>query len=87
MWGLGFWDILIIAFVLLLVFGPKRLPQMGRSLGSSIRGFKEAVTGHVDKQDAEADAEATRQLPPAQPAPPPATAQPQLDPRERDTLV
>src|SRR4029077_18077753 len=30
------WDILIIAGVLLLIFGPKRLPQMGRSLGGSI---------------------------------------------------
>jgi sec-independent protein translocase protein TatA len=37
-----------IAFLLvlvLLVFGAKRLPEMGRSLGSGMRGFKEAITG------------------------------------------
>jgi len=31
--------------LLLLVFGAKRLPEMGRSLGAGMRGFKEAVTG------------------------------------------
>ncbi len=35
----------IIALVVLLVFGAKRLPDMGRSLGSGMRGFKEALTG------------------------------------------
>ena len=79
------WDILIIAGVLLLIFGPKRLPQMGRSLGESMRGFKDAVTDRVDKQDAEAE---PKQLPPAQPAAPaPPAAQPQSDPRERDTVL
>ena len=80
------WDILIIAGILLLIFGPKRLPQMGRSLGESMRGFKDAVTDRVDKQDAEAvkEQQAPAQLPPAQPTP---AAQPQSDPRERDTVV
>ena len=41
--GLGFWDLLIIGFVLLIFLGPKRLPQMGRSMGGAIRGFKDAV--------------------------------------------
>jgi sec-independent protein translocase protein TatA len=79
------WDILIIAGILLLIFGPKRLPQMGRSLGESMRGFKDAITDRVDKQDAEATKEQA-QLPPAQPAAPPVAAQ-QSDPRERDTVV
>jgi sec-independent protein translocase protein TatA len=35
----------IIAMIALLVFGAKRLPDMGRSLGSGMRGFKEALTG------------------------------------------
>jgi sec-independent protein translocase protein TatA len=34
----------ILLMVLLLVFGAKRLPEMGRSLGSGLRGFKDAVT-------------------------------------------
>jgi sec-independent protein translocase protein TatA len=37
--------IAILLVVLLLVFGAKRLPEMGRSLGAGLRGFKESVTG------------------------------------------
>jgi sec-independent protein translocase protein TatA len=37
--------IAILLAVLLLVFGAKRLPEMGRSLGAGLRGFKESVTG------------------------------------------
>ena len=32
--------------ILLLVFGAKRLPEMGRSLGSGLRGFKESINGN-----------------------------------------
>ena len=39
-----------LALLLLLVFGAKRLPEMGRSLGAGMRGFKESITG----QDVEA---------------------------------
>ena len=85
----GFWDLLIIAFVLLLIFGPKRLPQMGKSIGGGIREFKDSVTHRMDKQDEEAEAEAETaqpaQLPPAPPAQP--QAQPQVDHREHDTVV
>ena len=83
----GFWDMLIIAFVLLLIFGPKRLPQMGKSIGGGIREFKDSVTHRMDKQDEEAEAETAQpaQLPPAPPAQP--QAQPQVDHREHDTVV
>jgi sec-independent protein translocase protein TatA len=37
--------IAILLVVVLMVFGAKRLPEMGRSLGSALRGFKETVTG------------------------------------------
>jgi sec-independent protein translocase protein TatA len=37
--------IAFLLLILLLVFGAKRLPEMGRSLGSGLRGFKEAITG------------------------------------------
>ena len=36
--------ILLILVVLLLVFGAKRLPELGRGIGSGMRGFKEALT-------------------------------------------
>jgi sec-independent protein translocase protein TatA len=35
--------LLLILGIALLVFGPKRLPELGRSLGASIRGFKDAI--------------------------------------------
>jgi sec-independent protein translocase protein TatA len=91
MFRFGFWELLIIVFVVLLIFGPKRLPQMGRSMGSTIRGFKDSVTNRMDQQDAEHEQEQVAkpqqqpQLPPAQP--PVAAQQPQVDPRERDTVV
>ena len=37
--------IAFLLVILLLVFGAKRLPEMGRSLGSGLRGFKEAISG------------------------------------------
>jgi sec-independent protein translocase protein TatA len=37
--------LLILLAVLLLVFGAKRLPEMGRSLGAGLRGFKESISG------------------------------------------
>jgi sec-independent protein translocase protein TatA len=41
-------EILIILVVLLLLFGAKRLPEMGRSLGKGMREFKDAVTGNEE---------------------------------------
>ncbi len=37
--------IAMILIVLLLVFGAKRLPEMGKSLGEGLRGFKQSITG------------------------------------------
>jgi sec-independent protein translocase protein TatA len=45
------WELLILALVVLLIFGPKRLPEMGRSLGKGMREFKSAVTGKEDDDD------------------------------------
>ena len=42
---IGFPELLLLAVVALLVFGPKRLPEMGRSLGKGMREFKDSVTG------------------------------------------
>ena len=37
--------LLLLLVILLLVFGAKRLPEMGRSLGHGLRGFKDAISG------------------------------------------
>ena len=52
--------------VLLLVFGAKRLPEMGRSLGTGLRGFKESING-------ESSPETTAEITPVTPEPTEAT--------------
>ena len=49
----GIWEILLLLLVLLLVFGPKRLPEMGRSLGRGMREFKNSITGKDEDTPAE----------------------------------
>lgn len=39
--------LMIIAGIALLVFGPKKLPELGKGLGESIRGFKAAMADHA----------------------------------------
>ena len=48
--NIGLPEILIVLVIALIVFGPKRLPEMGRSLGRGIREFKDSVTGN-DEED------------------------------------
>ncbi len=43
--GLGFTEILIIALVVMLLFGASRLPTIGRDLGTGIRALKEGLSG------------------------------------------
>jgi len=77
--GIGIWELLILLVVLLLVFGPKRLPEMGRQLGKGMREFKDSVTGEGKDDEVEAAA-----LPPAEPVVPAAPAAPEQ--RERDSV-
>jgi len=51
--------ILFLLAVLLLVFGAKRLPEMGRSLGEGLRGFKDSITGEPSKPELSAVAGVT----------------------------
>jgi sec-independent protein translocase protein TatA len=46
---IGFPELLLLGVVVLLVFGPKRLPEMGRSMGRGLREFKASISG--DKPD------------------------------------
>jgi len=48
---IGPWEIAILLVVVLLVFGPKRLPEMGKSLGRGMREFKNSITGKDDKDE------------------------------------
>jgi sec-independent protein translocase protein TatA len=72
MGNLGFTEIMIILVVVLLVFGAKRLPEMGASIGKGLREFKRSLT---DTQDAITRTDEPGTLPPrhidSQAAPPP----------------
>jgi sec-independent protein translocase protein TatA len=47
--NIGWQGAIIILVVLLVIFGPKRLPEMGRSLGRGMREFKDSITGKDDE--------------------------------------
>ena len=53
MFGLGLPELGIIALVAVLIFGPKKLPQLGSSLGKTLRGFKEELKNPSDENDPE----------------------------------
>ncbi len=75
MGNLGFTEIMLIMVVVLLLFGAKRLPEVGSSIGKGIREFKRSLT---DTQEAIMGSDDTqRNLPPRQvdaPAPPASNA-------------
>ena len=50
MFGLGFQELLIILVVVLVIFGPGRLPQIGSGLGKAIRDFKKGVGGEDSEE-------------------------------------
>ena len=70
-------EIIILLVIVLIIFGPKRLPDLGRSLGRGMREFKDSVTGKDDdqlpagepaKKPEPVRAEAQESAPPAAPA-------------------
>ncbi len=43
MFGLGWAEVVVIGIVALLVFGPKKIPELGSALGKTLRGFKDEI--------------------------------------------
>jgi sec-independent protein translocase protein TatA len=59
--NIGPLELIIVLVVVLVIFGPKRLPGLGRSLGTGMREFKDSVTGkdkQEEREQLEADARA-----------------------------
>ena len=74
--GIGVTEMIILLVVLLVFFGPKRLPEMGRSLGKGMREFKDSISGKDDEQPPRLPQAPEDEEHLAEPAPP----------RERDSV-
>lgn len=75
--NLGFPELLVIFIVALIVFGPKKLPELGRSIGRGLNEFKRAsneLKNTLDEEIRAAERQMTPEAPPA-PAPPGPTVQ------------
>jgi len=46
-------EMIVVLVIALLILGPKKLPEMGRSLGTGMRSFKSSLTGDNDNEPAE----------------------------------
>ena len=63
--NIGGWEIAVVLVIALLVFGPKKLPELGKSLGKSITGFRQGLKETKEdvqtaiKEDVTADTETT----------------------------
>jgi TatA/E family protein of Tat protein translocase len=69
-------DAIIVLLVVLLFFGPKRLPALGKSLGEGMREFKDSITGNSgsDEEGERTELSEAPAAAPASSAPPPAPA-------------
>lgn len=53
--GIGATELIIVLVIVLIIFGPKKLPQLGRSLGGGLREFKDSVGGKSKNDDDDPD--------------------------------
>ena len=53
MFGLGWPEVAIIAVVAIVIFGPKKIPELGGALGKTLRGFKEEMGGEENTDQTE----------------------------------
>ena len=53
--GISIWQLVIVLLIVLLLFGAKRLRNVGSDLGSAVKGFKKAVSDEEEKEKPEAE--------------------------------
>jgi len=59
--GLGMQEILIIALIILLLFGGKKIPEMMKGLGKGVKSFKDGMNEDSEKDTADADKKDTKE--------------------------
>jgi len=83
-------EIAVVLVIVLIIFGPKRLPELGQSMGRGIREFKSSISGDKDKdspEEKQRELEASQQAQASQPQPPPqATAESPAEPVEGEIV-
>ncbi len=57
--GVGAPELIIILVIILVLFGPKRLPQLGKSLGKTMKAIREGAEGKLGEDDEDEDASAS----------------------------
>jgi sec-independent protein translocase protein TatA len=70
-------EIAVVLIIVLIIFGPKRLPELGKSVGHGIREFKNSISGDSDKdspEEQQRELQASQQAQASQPEPPPPAA-------------
>lgn len=81
--NIGPLEIAVVLIIVLIIFGPKRLPELGKSMGHGIREFKSSLSGDSDKdspEEKQRELEASQQV--SQPQPPTAAVENPAEPVE-----
>lgn len=60
--NIGPLEIAIVLIIALIIFGPKRLPELGKSVGDGMREFKASISGERDDEDDDEDEELPPQI-------------------------
>lgn len=55
MFGLGWLEVGVVALTAILIFGPKKIPELGSALGKTLRGFKDELKNDEDDSSVEQD--------------------------------
>jgi len=51
MFGLGIWELIVILVIVLLLFGARKLPEIGSGIGAGIKNFKNSMKNEEDDKD------------------------------------
>ena len=54
---LGTWEIILIALVILLIFGGRKIPELMKGLGKGVKSFKDGVNGKEDEEEKKSNSE------------------------------